>query len=572
MSAKPVNKTGAFVNRKRSLESKAVRSIFVSCIIIGVSTLLIGLAIYTLSLVRQYIDNAFSVSVYASQSVNTETEAVSLAEAVMAIYDDLSDEPRQTIGTDSYRSLFEHLESDHTYNELLQLLSQYYRSDSISDIYLAMYDERTNALVYIADPDDRNRLSIGDWEPVSETETRKFLNWDGQGKLYDVSYTEKYGWLCTAGVPITDSEGKVCCFVLADVSTEEVWAGMRTYVLQITLAMTLIVLVLILVLYKKLMSNIVNPINLIAQRAGLYARDKLAGVEESSHFADLHINTGDEIENLANTMSDMERDMVTYERNLAKVSADKERIETELLWANRIQSAMLPSSFPAFPDRKDFDLYASMTPAKEVGGDFYDFFLVDDDHLCMVIADVSGKGVPAALFMMAAKIIIASNSMLGYSPSKILSLTNNAICSNNKEEMFVSVWLGILELSTGKLTAANAGHEYPAILDDKGVFRVFRDRHGLVIGAMENTPYKDYELTLKPGQKIFVYTDGVPEATNASDELFGEERMTDALNQNPDASAREILDNVTKAIGEFTEGVEPFDDLTMLCIDYKGNK
>ncbi len=250
--------------------------------------------------------------------------------------------------------------------------------------------------------------------------------------------------------------------------------------------------------------------------------------------------------------------------------AEKERISNELSLAARIQTDMLPNEFPAFPDRTDFDIYATMNPAKEVGGDFYDFFLVDDDHLCMVMADVSGKGVPAALFMMASKIILANNAMMRKSPAKILTDTNAAICAHNREEMFVTVWLGILELSTGKLTAANAGHEYPVLKQPDGKFELIKDRHGLVIGGMEGVKYREYELQIRPGAKLFQYTDGVPEATDAGNSLFGTERMLAALNKEPDAAPEKILENVRTAVDGFVKEAEQFDDLTMLCIEYRG--
>lgn len=231
---------------------------------------------------------------------------------------------------------------------------------------------------------------------------------------------------------------------------------------------------------------------------------------------------------------------------------------------------MLPNIFPAFPERTEFDIYASMDPAKEVGGDFYDFFLIDDDHLCMVMADVSGKGVPAALFMMASKIILANNAQMGKAPAQIMTDTNAAICANNKEEMFVTTWLGILELSTGKLRAPNAGHEYPAVKQAAGGFELFKDKHGFVIGGMEGTKYREYELLLEPGARLFVYTDGVPEATNAENELFGTDRMLEALNIDPDASPKTLMQNVRNAVDAFVRDAEQFDDLTMLCLAYKG--
>lgn len=261
------------------------------------------------------------------------------------------------------------------------------------------------------------------------------------------------------------------------------------------------------------------------------------------------------------------QEIMEKQRNLTESTA---RIGTELNLAKRIQADMLPNLFPAFPDREEFDLYASMDPAKEVGGDFYDFFMIDDDHLGLVIADVSGKGIPAAMFMMFSKNIIANNAMLGKLPAKALEDANNSICKNNSEEMFVTVWLGILEISTGKVVAANAGHEYPAIKSADGGFELFKDKHGLVVGGMEGLRYREYELQLEPGSKIFVYTDGVPEATNADEEMFGTDRMIGALNTDPGAAPKQILKNVRSAVDDFVKDAEQFDDLTMLCLEYRG--
>ena len=243
--------------------------------------------------------------------------------------------------------------------------------------------------------------------------------------------------------------------------------------------------------------------------------------------------------------------------------------QSERNMATEIQASMLPSIFPAFPNRDEFDLYASMDPAKEVGGDFYDFFMIDDDHLGIVIADVSGKGVPAALFMMISKTVVQNFAMLGISAAEVLKRANDSLCAQNKMEMFVTTWIGILELSTGKMTCASAGHEYPAIYHD-GKFVLFKDKHGFVLGGMEGARYRDYEIQFDKGDKIFVYTDGVPEATSANTELFGTDRMVDALNDKADADPKEILENVRAAVDEFVGNAEQFDDLTMLCLEYKG--
>ncbi|MBR0063741.1 MAG: serine/threonine-protein phosphatase, partial [Oscillospiraceae bacterium] len=244
--------------------------------------------------------------------------------------------------------------------------------------------------------------------------------------------------------------------------------------------------------------------------------------------------------------------------------------ESELNMAASIQLHMLPSIFPPFPERDDFDIYASMNPAKEVGGDFYDFFLIDDDHLGLVMADVSGKGVPAALFMMASKILIQNYALLGMSPKEVLESANDRICSNNREEMFVTVWFGSLDLRTGVLTCANAGHEYPVLKNPDGSFELIKDKHGFVIGGLGGVKYREYELNLKPGSKLFLYTDGLPEATDSAGELFGTDRMLEALKQVENGEPQAILEGVDSVVNRFVGEAPQFDDLTMLCLEYRG--
>ena len=313
-----------------------------------------------------------------------------------------------------------------------------------------------------------------------------------------------------------------------------------------------------------LAAKVVRPLERMTRKIQSLGGDNLQFTMEES------FRTKDEIEILAENFAALSGKTVRYLQEIERVTAEKERIGTELALATRIQADMLPNIFPPFPERSEFDIYASMDPAKEVGGDFYDFFLVDEDHLCMVIADVSGKGVPAALFMMASKIILASQAKQGKSPAQILTDSNASICSNNREQMFVTVWLGILEISTGRLTAANAGHEFPAIRRPDGSFELYRDKHGLVIGGMDGIRYKEYELQMEPGAKLFLYTDGVPEATNAENELFGTDRMIEALNEDTAAAPDQILKNVRSAVDAFVQEAEQFDDLTMLCVEYKG--
>ncbi len=261
--------------------------------------------------------------------------------------------------------------------------------------------------------------------------------------------------------------------------------------------------------------------------------------------------------------------MVLVQDEVSRASAN---VKMELDTATKIQNSMVPNIFPAFPERDEFDIYAGMFTAKEVGGDFYDYFLVDENQLAIVIADVSGKGVPAALFMMASKILISDRALMGGTPAEILSFVNNRICEKNIAEMFVTVWLGIINLKTGSVIAANAGHEYPAIRKNSGEFEVLHDKHSFIVGGMKGIKYKDYEFKLEKGDSLFLYTDGITEAHNASEELFGEKRMTEALNLNADASPEETVENVKAAVDEFVGEADRFDDLTMLCLKYFGSE
>ena len=281
------------------------------------------------------------------------------------------------------------------------------------------------------------------------------------------------------------------------------------------------------------------------------------------------IKARNEVGRLADSFSEMSTEIDRYTKEIRQLTGEKERAEAELNLAARIQSSMLPTEFPVRPE---LTLFASMDPAKEVGGDFYDFFFIDEEHLGLVIADVSGKGVPAALFMMMSKILLKNHAMSGLSPAEVLNRTNLGICENNRNNMFVTVWFGVLDIATGHVTAANAGHEYPMIRKPGGCFEIMKDRHGFVLGALRRKRYTEYEFDIEPGGTLFVYTDGAAEATDRDNRLFGTERMLGALNLEPAASPEVLLTNMKSAIDGFVGEAPQFDDLTMLCIKYNGKK
>jgi serine phosphatase RsbU (regulator of sigma subunit) len=370
------------------------------------------------------------------------------------------------------------------------------------------------------------------------------------------------------GYILTTENGEPVCIFGIKYDWSQFHSELRANVISSMLWGLLVLIALNSLLMGFIYIRAIAPLTKVKQGVIGYMRDKDSAAVNNKMSS---IKVRNEIGLLADSFSELAAEIDRYTEENLKLGAEKEHIATELSLATSIQVGMLPNMFPLFPERKEFDVYASMDPAKEVGGDFYDFFLVDDDHLGMVIADVSGKGVPAALFMMAAKILINDHALMGGTPAEILARVNKQVCANNDAHMFVTVWLGILEISTGKLTASNAGHEYP-MLNSNGRYEMLKDKHGMPIGAFKKSKYTNYEITLKKGDCIFVYTDGVAEATDANDELFGTERTVEVLNAAPDASPENILRNVRAAVDAFVKEAPQFDDLTMLAFRYLGTE
>ncbi|MCR4946574.1 MAG: PP2C family protein-serine/threonine phosphatase [Lachnospiraceae bacterium] len=321
------------------------------------------------------------------------------------------------------------------------------------------------------------------------------------------------------------------------------------------------------VLYILLRKNVLSRIIRIERNVKNYSENKDSDI--ARHIVK-HAGPMDEIGGLAASFGAMIMELEDHMNNLQRVTAEKERIDADLNIATKIQADMLPKVFPAFPEREEVDIFASMTPAKEVGGDFYDFFLVDDSHLALVIADVSGKGVPAALFMVIAKTLIKNRLQTGELPGEALFNVNNQLCEGNEEEYFVTVWLAVIDLNTGDAVEANAGHEHPAIRKGNDSYTLIKTKHALPVATMEGTKFNQTEFHLDPGDMLFVYTDGATEATNANGELFGEKRLLEALNRNRDANPKMLLENVKKEIDDFVGEAPQFDDLTMLGFIYKG--
>lgn len=332
----------------------------------------------------------------------------------------------------------------------------------------------------------------------------------------------------------------------------------RTILISIA-AMLLVLAVVHIVIYRRS----IKPVTELQKIVRDYSESKDS---EAAAAKTAEINEKNEIGILSDDIAKLAKEMDRYNRENIRLTGEKERVAAELELATKIQAGQLPTDFP---ESEHFELFASMTPAKEVGGDFYDFFHVDEDHLALVIADVSGKGIPAALFMMKSMMLINNFTMSGLSPKEVMEKANKALCRNNEQHMFVTVWLGILEISTGRIIYSNAGHECPIIRQPDGQFDMRREKHDIVLGGFPKKKYKESEFTLEKGGTLFVYTDGVPEATNADNNMFGLERITEVLNRTPDADPQQLLTSVHGAVDGFVGDAEQFDDLTMLCIKLK---
>lgn len=381
-----------------------------------------------------------------------------------------------------------------------------------------------------------------------------------------ITNNQEYGYLASAYVAILDSSGQPAALSCVDISMDMIDRQIKGFVAAVVLVVLSVLLVFLVVYFYFIRRSVLRPLSRLGQAARTIVSEQM---DDLSNFQ-VNVKTGDEIEELGDAFNHMVRELHRYIENLSAVTAEKERIGAELDVAAHIQASMLPGIFPAFPGRREFDIYAAMQPAREVGGDFYDFFLVDERHLAMVIADVSGKGVPAALFMVIAKTLIKDHTQAGTTPADVFSEVNAQLCESNEEGLFVTAWMGVLEIATGHMVFVNAGHNPPLVRQAGGSFEYMKPRPGFVLAGMEGIRYQSGELDLAPGSTLFLYTDGVTEATNGENELYGEERLLAVLGAHEDAAPKALLPAVKSDIDDFVGDAPQFDDITMLALKLSG--
>lgn len=531
--------------RITGLTGKLALGVVIFGILLGVIISMMGYQEFTSVLEQQYNDSAYEIAETAAGYLNPDKFELYLSTG----------------------------EKDAEYREIERRLDDLVNATDTTLIYVAKVDTsdyRTITYIY----DSVNASSGFERYPLGYTDigvaeqyvnnVRNIITKGERATEYLYSYSPESGAHTTAGIAIYNSKGEITAILGVEKAMTRLEAARNTYVKD-TLLGVLTAIVLFLFVYSIfLYREILLPVFAVTDEAKRFAESNMPSDKLMS------IRKKDEIGVLAQAIYKMEIDIVEYMKNLTAVTAEKERIGAELNVATQIQADMLPNIFPAFPERSEFDIYATMEPAKEVGGDFYDFFLVDEDHLALVMADVSGKGVPAALFMVIAKTLLKNAVQMDLSPGEVLEKVNNQLCENNEAEMFVTVWLGILEISSGQLTCANAGHEYPALRRAGGCYELVKDKHGFVLAVMEGARYWEYQLKLDPGDELFVYTDGVTEAANSREELFGTGRMLEALNLHPDEEPDVLLPRVKEEIDRFVGETPQFDDITMLGLRYLG--
>lgn len=491
---------------------------------------------------------------------------VDLANACNGVYRGIEDSGKlYTDDKNAYFGKYEEITNRPDYIEIRDKLTKLCHGTQASEIDIVIFYPKDEKGIYIMDARDVELIKCGDIFDVE----KKYFDEDSKTFKGFYSYSTYFGKVWTSGNPIhTDEENDFYVYMTADIPTKIINSRVRAFVIRLVVMSLVLSIGVAAAAVLQLRREVVRPVKEISGLADTFVDnyEKRSETGKSNVFDDVEPGRVEEMNTLLASMRTMESEMNGYLVDIRKASAEQERIALELGLASKIQTAMLPNKFPPFPDHKEFSIFASMTPAKEVGGDFFDFYLIDEDHLGVVIADVAGKGIPAALLMMVSKIIIKNYALMESSPARILELVNNQLCSNNQVDMFVTAWLGILTMSEGRFVAASAGHEYPFIKKGRGGFEMMKDKHGFVLGGMEDSKYTDYEFTLGEGDTLFIYTDGLPEATDSENEMFGNDRILQHLNAVKEGIPEIIIDHMEKAVKGFVGEAQQFDDLTMLAL------
>lgn len=558
-----------------SLRVKVVMMVLLTAASLAASMLGVSYYIYSETMMEHYAVMAANL-VKSTAEILDEEDVRELSQDIVGRYrvvcsgeappdlENASGQERET-----YFAAFAGTEDTAAYARIYEEIRKIREANQVLSLYLAYMDQQTDKCVYLCvDSSEQVICPPGALDQIEVCNRELMERGQYDFPAYITNYSQ-YGWLCSASAAMCDESGAVLANACVDISMEEVMQDRRAFLNKLLFALAGTTLLLIVIGVKVISKTVVNPINLLAKSTSGFVENRKEN--GAGTVQDLNIRSNDEIGRLAGAVVKMERDINEYIDNIAKVTAEKERIGAELNVATQIQASMMPNIFPHFADQPAFEIAAFMQPAKEVGGDFYDFFLVDENHLAIVMADVSGKGVPAALFMVIGKTLIKDHTQPGRDLGEVFSEVNNILCESNSENLFITAFVGVLDLTTGEFPYVNAGHELPFICHE-GSFEAHRIEPGFVLAGLEDMRYQAGCFMLAEGDKLFQYTDGVTEATNAGNHLYGMQRLYDILNRNSDGSPEEILRAVKKDIDEFVGDAPQFDDITMLCLTFKKKK
>lgn len=548
------------MEKRRKLNVELIKYLIGSMVAVGALLLVGSSFVDNRQYTRFYNDKALEIAKTVSNQID--------GDFIKQLCDEIETEEYAKIENEAVETENEQLIIDwlvkkgmyEEYEKIHQMLHTIQTDMEIEYLYIQVIGG--DSCIYLFEPES-GYLSLG----YEELLTEEFEKLQGNERLEPTVSRTGLGWLSSAGEPVVTSAGENCAVVFVDIDmTEIVKNTIRFTVLMIGLCIVVILFAGTIV-SKRIKKRISGPIELLTEATHRFGNGDDG--YDKDNIVKLDIHTGDEIEELYNATRFMQESIIDYMENLTHVTAEKERIGAELNVATQIQSSMLPCIFPAFPDRTEIDIYATMTPAKEVGGDFYDFFMVDDRHLAIVMADVSGKGVPAALFMVIGKTLIKDHTLPGRNLGEVFTEVNNILCESNNNGMFITAFEGVLDLVTGEFRYVNAGHEQPFIYRKGEGYEAYKTRPGFVLAGMEDIQYKEQVIQLHVGDRIFQYTDGVTEATDKDNQLYGMERLNAVLNQKcADCNPEQTLELVKADIDAFVGEADQFDDITMLCLEY----
>ena len=565
------------VKVKFSIRWKLFLSFVVFALLLSNITLTISYFVYRKTSEEGYGATALNLAKTQASSVDT-TALKEVKELVLTKFDevieqnnnelpDLDDETQKT----TFLAKFDSVSSNDSFIKIQSYLDSIFEDNTVASTYFGVISSKYDALIVLADSKHSNNYwAPGYFDyPLSKEQKDQIKDLPAKDQIIKPYLDESlnYGAILCTSVPILDSDESLICHSYVDIGFAKVVSGIQNFLASLAVFVGIFALAFTVLAVFLFNLTIVKPIKKLDEATASYLEEGNENSTQESQISKLKINTKDEVEHLTHSIQTLEKSIAGYIASIKNISAQQERYSTELDIAEKIQRGLLPNNFP---NNDNYQITAYIDPAKEVGGDFYDFFMVDETHLALVIADVSGKGIPAALFMAIGKTLLMDHTINSKNLSQTFTLVNNLLSRGNSSDMFITAYEGLLDLETGEYKFVNAGHEMPFIYKEKNnTFESYKCKPGFVLAGMPDIKYQEGQLKLDPGDKIFLYTDGIPEASNDAKNRFGMEKLQRVLRENRHEDTETIIDSVKREVDRFVSGAPQFDDITMLCFEFK---